>query len=171
MCEPTAIIAGIGLAIQVGGQIVGHVNAEDEAAKNERLANETAKNNMGLLNLRQQQELKGANQTVYQMDLEARKADAQTRVAAGEAGVAGASVDALLNDIERQRLNAETGIRSNAEDTVTQLQQEKKVVKTNRQSQINSVPAPNPWATGLKIGGSAVDAANSYYNTRSKGAK
>lgn len=171
MCDVAAVVAVAGLAINVAST-VNQANEQNKASQdNAENARKTAQNNMGLLSLRQMQEAAAANQTIYQMDLEARKAKAQTAVSAGESGVAGTSVDLLLADIDRQQLQAQEGTKRNLEGTLSQLEQEKKVVSTNMQSQINSVPAANPWATGLKIGGAGVDAGTSYINLRSKGTK
>jgi hypothetical protein len=147
---------------------VSQSNASTENANN---ANEAAKNSLGLLGLRAQQERRAAAATVFQQDLEARRADAATRVAAGEAGVAGASVDALIADIERQRLAAEAGVKANTEATLDQLAQERKVVRTNRNAQISAVPQPSPWATGIRIGGQVLETATSYAQLRHKGTK
>lgn len=166
MCDPVSALMGISTGISVGGQLIQHAEQEEAAKKNEASARSSARNSIGLLNLRQQQEERIGAQTIYQMDLEARRADAMTRVQSGEAGVSGASVDILLDDIERQRLMADSGVRANTKDTMDQLQQEKKVVKTNMKSQINSVAKPNPFATGIRIGGSVADGATSYMKVR-----
>lgn len=171
MCEPTAIIAGVGAVISIGGEIIGANEQQRKHEENSRQARESAKNATKLLGLRQMQEQKAAAQTIYQMDLEARTADAKTRVSAGESGVAGASIDALVADIERQRLMAEAGTRENAQGTVDQLNEEKKVVRSNSAAQVNSVASANPWATGLRIGGHTANAAASYASIRKQGAK
>ncbi len=166
MCDPVSALMGISTAISVGGQLIQHAEQEEAAKKNEASARQSAANSIGLLTLRQQQERRAGAQTIYQMGLEAERAQAMNRVQAGESGVSGISVDLLTDDIERQRLMAEAGTRSNLKDTEDQLQQEKKVVKTNAQAQINSVPKPNPWATGLRIGGTVAEGAGSYMRIR-----
>lgn len=166
MCDPMSALAMTGTAIQIGSTVMQHAEQETASVDNENAAREQAANSMRLLGLRQEQEKDGTVQTLYQMDLEARRADAMTRVAAGEAGVAGSSVDALLGDIERQRLMADAGIRKNSAAMQDQLNGEKKGVRATRKAQINSVAAPNPYATGIKIGGSVLDASAGAINRR-----
>lgn len=149
MCAPTSLITSALQLVQLG---VENQEANDRADKNEARVREASKNAFSLIGMRQQQEQMGAAQTIYQMDLEARKADAKTRVAAGESGVAGASIDALLADIERQRLMAASGTQKNADASVAQLQEEKKGVEASRKAQLESVQRPNPYLTGLKAG-------------------
>jgi hypothetical protein len=138
--------------------------------KNDAIATAAAQNANTLLGLRAEQEQRAGVQTIYQMDLQARKADAQTRVMAGESGVAGASVDGLLADIERQRLMADQGTKSNTQNTLDQLAQQRKVIATTKQANIAQVSGSNPWATGLKIGGGFLSTAGDAYKDSMKGA-
>jgi hypothetical protein len=95
-----------------------------------------------------------------QADRQARSADAVARVSAGEAGVAGASVDAIIGDISRQASEFKTTQERNLDMTIAQLQQEKVGAKSTAQNRINAVPKANPFATGLQIATAGVNFGN-----------
>jgi hypothetical protein len=166
MCEPTMIAAGASALTGGISAIAGHNAEQDAYEKNKQAAEAAAKQSQRQLTLRQMQEEQAAKQSVFKADLEARMVDAQARVSAGESGVAGASVDAVLSDIERQRLMNTQNAEKNLQAVTEQLNQEKAGVRANAKSQINSVSKPNPWATALKIGGSTLEAAGTYYRNQ-----
>lgn len=62
------------------------------------------------LRLRQAQEQEAANREMAEVALKSREALARTRTSAGEAGVAGASVEMLLDDYTRQEAAYRIGI-------------------------------------------------------------
>jgi hypothetical protein len=62
------------------------------------------------LRLRQAQEQEAANRELADVALKSREALARTRTSAGEAGVAGASVEMLLDDYTRQEAAYRIGI-------------------------------------------------------------
>lgn len=166
MCEPASIIAGIAAVIGVVSTVVDAAVKGDQAEAAKKKAIESSHNGVRLLTLRQMQEQEAAKQNMFFADMDARQAQAQAAVSAGESGVSGTSVDVILDDIERQRLFANTGMENNVEGVVAQLSQEKNVVRSNAQNQIASNPPPNPWATGLRIAGTGVDAASTYYRNK-----
>jgi hypothetical protein len=168
MCEPVSIIAGTTAVIGAGSAIAGHVGAANARAKNSKAAYEAGREEQRLIGLRQQQEVEGASLTIMQADRKAREADALARVSAGESGVAGASVDLLLADLERQRLEFSTGTKRNLQNQLDQGQMEKQAAFAGTRNRIASTPGPNPFLTGLQIAGSGLDAAGSYYATKPK---
>jgi len=171
MCEPASIIAGVGLVISVTAAIVDGVSKDEANKKAKEAAAESASNGTRLLTLRQMQEKQAAQQNMFFADLDARSADAQARVSAGESGVAGTSVDIILDDIERQRLMANEGMKTNVDGMIQQLSQEKNVVRSNAQNQVNATP-PNNWgATGLRIGAAGADAVSTYYRNKPSAGK
>jgi hypothetical protein len=101
-----------------------------------------------------------------QADRQARKADALARVSAGEAGVTGASVDALVNDISAEASAFKVAQEQNLDMTITQLQREKVSEQAQARNRINSVPAANPFATGLTIAGMGLDFAAGQISRR-----
>ncbi len=166
MCDPVTIIAGASLAIEAGSAVVG-ASAQNKASKANAAAATTAMHDTWKsLSLRETQEQDTTQQTIMQADRQARSADAVARVSAGEAGVAGASVDALAGDISAQASAFKVTQGRNLDMTIAQLQQEKVAAKSAAQSRINSVPGANPFATGLQIATAGVNFANTIVSRK-----
>jgi hypothetical protein len=91
--------------------------------------------------------------TIYQVDREARSTQALARVSAGEAGVSGSSVEALLGDIDRKRGEVTVAEGRNLGMILSQLDREKISGRTIAQSRIANVPKASTAATALNIGG------------------
>ena len=117
MCFPAiapalpAILGGLGVA-QTGLQYVGarqqakqqaRFQAQAQAAERQRFLQEQTS-----LRMRQAQEQEAVGRELEQVSRKSQAALARARVSAGEAGVAGASVQALMDDYMRQ----EAGYRS-----------------------------------------------------------
>jgi hypothetical protein len=114
MCHPAAIpliTAGLG-ATQAGVQYAGarqqakqqaRYQAQASAAERQRFMQEQTS-----IRMRQAQEQEAVGRELEQVSRKSQAALARARVAAGEAGVAGASVQALMDDYMRQ----EAGYRS-----------------------------------------------------------
>lgn len=162
------ILEAVDAALKIGSAVAGN-KAQAKAAKaNTAAANSAFQNTVEGINLRQNQEQDAATQTILSADRQARGADARARVSAGEAGVAGASVDALLGSILRDKLDFEAVTTRNTENTIQQLEREKLGAAATRDSRIAGVPKPNPFLTGLQIAGAGLDFATSIYNNRPK---
>ncbi len=103
MCDPISI----GLAVaQTGATIMGQrqaaktqekVQANASKAERQRYLHEVSS-----MRIQQGQEQVAAAQRLQESTKKAREARATARVSAGEAGVAGLSVDALINDLTRK---------------------------------------------------------------------
>ena len=159
MVDPISIfLASIGAIINIGSSLMqaDAQNKQSKANKHEaqRALSEVYKD----IDLRADQETEAAQRTIFQIDREARSADALARVSAGEAGVAGASVDALLSDLERDRLDAKSSVERNTKMTLAQLEREKVGAETVARNRANSVPEANPFVVGLQIAGNVLDA-------------
>jgi hypothetical protein len=100
-----------------------------------------------------------ATEAVLESDRRAREAHATAAVAAGEANVSGISVDALLSVLNRQGAEYRSSVNRQADRQVAQLQREKISGRTEAQNRIAAYPRPNLFATGLRIGGAAMDYA------------
>ena len=110
MCHP-AVLAVVGVA-QAGMQYMGQrqqaraqarYQAQAAAAERQRFLQEQTS-----LRMRQAQEQEAVGRELEQVSRKSQAALARARVSAGEAGVAGASVQALMDDYMRQ----EAGYRS-----------------------------------------------------------
>ena len=103
MCDPISIgMAVASTAMQVSGQrqmakTQARVQANASAAERQRYLQEVSS-----MRVQQGQEQVAAAQRINESAKKAREARATARVSAGEAGVAGLSVDALINDLTRE---------------------------------------------------------------------
>lgn len=108
MCDPitASVVLGIGQAgMQIQGQrqaakTQAKVQANASKAERERYLHEVAS-----MRLQQGQEQVAAAQRLQASSKKAREARSTARVSAGESGVAGISVDALINDLTSTEAN------------------------------------------------------------------
>lgn len=168
MCDPVTIMAGAGLATSIVGDIAGNEAQAKRAKQAKASAEVSAQQQIGQLSLRAEQEQESTGLSIVQADRQARMADAQARVSAGEAGVKGASVDAILTDIQRQDDEFNTSANINLTNEQEQIDAEKQGVRAQEQNQINSVPEPSDLATGLQIAGQGLNFASDVLIRRPK---
>lgn len=159
-----AILGVLALVNQVASAITGSIGQNQQAEKNRKAAEEAYRNKSLALSLRQHQEREATAQSVLATDRQARSADALARVSAGAAGVGGASVDMITDDIERQRLLYGTRASRNEAMALQQLEMEKVGAKAERDNRINQVPESSPFLLGLRIGGAALNTGADYLN-------
>lgn len=110
--------------------------------------------NVNQTNLMQQQEREGALQAVEVNGLKARAAESTATVAAGESGISGLSVDALLGDILGKQGQYDSSIQTNFDRSQGAIQNQRDNVYANAASTINSLQtpaAPDYLGAGLKI--------------------
>ncbi|QXV74664.1 putative internal virion protein [Rhizobium phage RHEph21] len=169
MCDPLSMI---GFAIGAAQQVVSY-QAEKTAAEqqnqlyreNAARANQNARDQMFQTQQRMLQEQeKGADEKADTIR-EAREAKATATVAAGEAGVSGLSVDALLAEFDGRAATRNDRTDQNTEWTLNQLNNEMKGIRSNAEDRINSVQraaAPSFFNTGLKIAGVGLDSYNDF---------
>ncbi|WP_448189666.1 virion core protein, T7 gp14 family [Azospirillum sp. sgz301742] len=123
------------------------------------------------LGLQKQQELANASQKIGATSLDAAKARARARVAAGEAGVSGISVDALMADFSRQEGTYNSTVEENYARKSAQLDLNMQGLQKGAQGQINQIPEPKaPDFTGaaLRLGGDVMKAYAAFGDDRSK---
>lgn len=163
MCDPLTVGT---LAIGVGSQIAQHAAQNKASKSNAAAAKRAMAEDWKSLSLQEAQAQDATALTIMQADQQARKADALARVSAGEAGVSGASVDALLADISQDASDFKGAQLRNLDNTVAQIQQEKRAVAAGAQSRINAAPPANMLATALNIGAVGIDVASNYIRKR-----
>lgn len=149
MC-PLAIVAGVSGAASIGGQIARHeaTNARADAIeRSARVAHEAQIE--GLLDQRGQIQTDVA-QRIFLAERQARAARSLAKVGAGEAGVAGLSAEAILDDIRRDAIEYRIG---------TQRQKRRELRRTDRAMEAADVElfqridsAPRSSALGLGLG-------------------
>lgn len=170
MCNP-AILAGSSLAVGAAGAVSKYAAAQADAvaqatANAQQAYNaEVARNTKwDATNKRQIQEGDATQQALFDNSVRALKAADSARVAGGEAGVAGNSVESVARQyyVEQGRIDATT-VR-NTDMRVDALQDEKTQAEAERvgRSTFAPVRAPSLFGLGLEIGGSAVNAYDLY---------
>jgi len=129
---------------------------------------------------RQQEEERQAAAEIYAVGQQAQRAAGTARVSASQAGVAGISVDALLQDFTRQELTYQTAVLREQESRAFQYGVEREAIQQQQYSRIlGATPQPLPilaapvipprptfLAAGLQMG-TAVSGlfANPYFAT------
>jgi hypothetical protein len=171
MCDPITIAVSsfaIG-AVQTGMQYVAGNQAakqqNDMVRENQRAANANLVREYADVQTRQIQEEDAAAVQKQDVSREARAARATTMAAAGEAGVSGLSVEALLADVYGKEATAKDRVSQNTGFTTDNLTREMDGLKAKATDRINSMPwasGPSPFAAALKIGGVGLDGYNNY---------
>ena len=120
MCVAT--IPALGIIASIGQAVVGFAAASQAAAEqnayweeNRRAAIQAANDRYAALAYQTLQEREKASQELFEKQIEAMKARATAAVSAGEAGVTGLSVDALMQDFLAQQGRQFQAIKTNYE--------------------------------------------------------
>ncbi len=150
MCDPTAIAIG-SLILGVGSAAEGYIGNKNAADANKAAALNTMTQNAHDISLEQVQQKSATEQTIQQADRSARATQALARVSAGEAGVGGISVEAILGDIDRKLGEFSTTEGRNLDMALSQLEREKISGRTVASARIAAVPQPNPFALATTI--------------------
>lgn len=167
MCEPTTL-AVLSIASTAAG-----VYQQDQAAKAQSRANQqqydntmTAyRYNLANANLTKQQEAENLSAKTIENNAQVRRETSKATVAAGESGISGLSVDALLSELGGKGGNANTAALTNYERRSAAIDADTYNVWSGAASTINSLKTPQApdWlGAGLKI----ANTANDYYNPR-----
>lgn len=171
MCDPVTIaVASFGIgAVQTGMSYISANQAaqqqNDMVRENQKAANANLVREYADVQRRQIQEEDAAAVQKQDVSREARAARATTMAAAGEAGVAGLSVDALLADVYGKEATAKDRIDQNTGFTTENLTREMDGLKAKAKDRINSMPwatGPSPFAAALKIGGLGLNSYSNY---------
>ena len=169
MCEPTTILAIASVASAVGGVASQQAAADAQSASNQRQYENTMRayrENINQTNLMQQQEREGSMQKLEANSIAARAAQSKATVAAGENGISGLSVDALLGDLSMKQNRFDSSVTTNYDRAEGAIRNQRENVYASAASTINSLqtPAmPDYLGAGLKIAGA--------YDTYSKSKK
>lgn len=159
-------------AISAASTVSGFIGAQQAAADqnemyrdNARNANEDAKNKYVSMQQRMMQEQAAAAQQKQEAGRDARAARATALVAAGESGVAGNSIGALMQEFYGREAAYNDSVDANTEMTLKQMNAEMKGIKYQTQDRINSVARARPpsfFDAGLRIAGAGFDAYKGY---------
>lgn len=158
MCGPLAVMAAMTVASTVAQtyQQKQAANAQDDANKRQYDATMQAyANNVNQTNLMQSQEHDAAVAKMTENNMAAQKAMSTAAVSAGESGVSGLSVDALLSDLAGQRDRYNDSVEHNYQNASMAIANQRQNVHANAASQINQLRTPQQpdyIGAGLRIG-------------------
>ena len=169
MCNPAIAVAAFTAAASAYSINEQATQANYQQAAAERNADNQNKANQenyklqnSQINQQELQEGTQAAQLKQQQKLDAQKQVASARVAAGEAGVSGLSIDSIFSDVVRQASNNITTIDNNLADSNAQRATERKVLQNNTEAGMQN---PSFYkggnallGAGLQIGTSAIGA-------------
>jgi len=157
MCPPVVAVA-LGVA-QAGMQIQGQRQMAKTQAEVQRRASAAERqrylHEVSSMRIQQGQEQVAAAQKMSESARKAMEARATARVSAGEAGVAGLSVDALINDLTRQEAEYSFNVQKQTQmsDVNRQLQlRDAGLGFTNNMLRINK-PIEQPNYLGAALSG------------------
>ncbi len=171
MCDPVSM-AVMSFAVSAAGSVVGFMGQQSqyEQAMIEKKANDdnarTATiNAWEATQIRAQQEGAAGVQKKFEANIETAKAVGTATTAAGEGGVSGLSVDAMLGDLYAKKGRHADAVDNNLQMTRNYLSREMDAQRATGQNQINSMPipeAPNFAATLVNIFGAGVKSFGAF---------
>ena len=150
MCNPP-LLAAASATMSIMGASQAHQAQKVKEQVNRRSALAAQTDELRQINIQAAQEDTAAAEQKIQTDLEVMQQTSRAEVAGGESGVS-LNNNAVIQDMARQGLVANTGVDRNLDTTMQGLQEERLGSKSRAQSRINSVSKPSSTATGLKIG-------------------
>lgn len=185
MTTAQIVMTAVMVAASAATSAVSVVSANETAAKQRDAADANAKaaadaaNNAAALDYLQQGEQQDqtntqAAQEQTQRAKQALMERASLRVASGESGVAGATVDRLEGDTYMQNSLDAASIETNRSNKVNQIQMEKKATEATANSRGNQAlsdsrttyansKSTSGWAAGLQIASSTASTGMSTY--------
>ncbi len=166
MCHPAAYIAGG--VMQGLGAIQGHNAQADAYDANARAAHAAKVEEDRMAQEDAAVADAAAAQEKIDRGLEGMKSSATALTSAGESGVSGNSIDALMGELDASVLRGNTTTTQNLELSQRGTQRQLASNKRSAQSRINSVAKPSKAATALSIAGTAASTGASYHTVTKK---
>lgn len=169
MCmEPTTAALVItsamsALSLNAQQQQVKYQNAQNEQQYKNAIAARDA--NINQTNLEMVQERENAMQKLEQNNLRADAAKSTASTAAGENGVSGLSVGALLDDLAMNQSRYNTSVETNYDRSMVAIENQRQNANTSAANIIAGMKSPGmpDYATaGLRIGNAYVDYAKAH---------
>ena len=165
-------LSAVGTAVSVGSTFMNYqadqqqFGAEQQQYNtNKLLAQQSMLEQAGQLSLRESQERDALLDKAMANKIEAAKAKGRTIASAGEAGVSGMSIAALVADIERTKLNNQNTIGRNFAAIQQQGIYDRKALEAQAQGRVNNMAlptAPSLLGTGLQMAGLGLQGYNKY---------
>lgn len=166
MCDPATamlVLTAASTAMTVDAQ---QKNANYQEQVNQRQYENSMKAmaaNVNQTNLEHMQQREAGIQKLEENNLNARAADATAQVAAGENGVSGLSVDALLADLSGKSGRYTSSVVTNYDNSEMAINNQRENIGINAASQINQLrtpAAPDYAGAALRIGSAYYDYKN-----------
>lgn len=165
MCEPTTLavlsIASTAATVYQQNQVAGaQADANQRTYDNQMMAYNY---NLANANLTKQQEADNLAQKKIEINSQVRKDESKATVAAGEAGISGLSVDALLQELGGAGGRAVSAAETNYLRRDRAIEAEKMNMWSGTASAINSLKTPQQpdyLGAALKIGTTYYDYTN-----------
>lgn len=117
---------------------------------NEQLQAGTVQN-MNQLSTQQVQTQEAASRQDFDQQIQAQKLMARAKLAGGEAGVTGASLSAVMNDVAAAAGRNRSRIAGDAQDRIEQSQRQKEAVKLKADMQVNDDEIIAPSGSDLMV--------------------
>tara|TARA_R100000655_G_scaffold55506_1_gene93568 strand:- start:3764 stop:4279 length:516 start_codon:yes stop_codon:yes gene_type:complete len=159
MCTPLAAVS----ALVGGAQTISSVVGQRQQAEMQQQAQATASSQerqrylaeVSAMRTQQQQEMVARAQRIQEANRKAMEARATARVSAGESGVSGLSVDALMGDLTRKEAEYTFSEQRQAEmtDVNRQIQLQESGIGFNRNMLRINKPIEQPDYLGSALGG------------------
>ena len=177
MCDPVSIaaaslaVATIGTAATVVGQqqqaSAQHKYQKAAVEQGDKIAHQDFINRISSTQTRLTQEEEAASQKIGMNNVEAAKAISTSRVAAGEAGVQGNSVDALFADFHAQQANFNQSINNNVAGGRGQYRNDVLGIQSQGENALASlrfapVSGPNYLAAGANLAAAGLNTYDRY---------
>ena len=170
MCEPTTALLVLSAASAAAGVYGQQQQAKAQNAYNDQQAKNTMeayRANLAQTNLMQSQEHAAATQKINENNRAAEAAKATALVSAGESGISGLSVDALLANLSGEQARYNESVNQNYENASMAIDNQRTNAQVNAASQINSLKTPQSpdyLGAALRIGTAVYD----YNNPKEK---
>lgn len=168
----------VAMALSTAQAVAGYIGAQQQAgamakyqnqmhSQNQQIANQAARDQYQGLGTRTYQEREAAALDIMNASRAAREAMATARVSAGEAGVAGTSTDALLQDFERRQFEYTYGRQRSQEFREQAFEDQKKGIRSQQHGRILStlpkpVEQPSFLGAALRIGAGYMDSKRMF---------
>lgn len=166
MCELTTAMMALSIASSTAGLVAQSQAASAQSSANQRqyqAAMQARAANLNQTNLEASQERAGSMQKLEENNLKAREAVSTARVAAGESGISGLSVNALLSDLGTKQNRYNSSVATNYDSAMGAIENQRQNIQTSAASQINSLKtpaAPDYLGAALRIGTAVYDYNN-----------
>ena len=165
-------LSAVGTAVSVGSTFMNYQADQQQFGAqqqqyntNKLLAQQSMLEQAGQLSLRESQERDALLDKAMANKIEAAKAKGRTIASAGEAGVSGMSIAALVADIERTKLNNQNTIGRNFAAIQQQGIYDRKALESQAQGRVNNLAlptAPSLLGAGLQMAGLGLQGYNKY---------